>query len=320
MKYSILGFNQLKIMETELDLTDLLILNYILQACGSPKMKHILDGTEYPLVWIQHKKLSEDLPILRISEGTLRNRLTKLKQGGYISSKTVCGETVRGTRTYYGLTELTMSFIYDLEDSTTSFKNDMEDPSCHSKMTSNNLLTSNNKLNNTIPNGIVEQQRLFSQPKDESDTEELTDFEKHMFSDDVKQKRKIAQAEDKPKQKRMSLWDKCVQYINEYTEDSELRDALTEYLKIRLAMKNKPIFAGQWKALLNKLDIFDDKLAVVKQSLELGYASFYELKTGYRGSVRYTPNPSVFGENEHNQSIKVSKAEREEILKNGTKF
>jgi len=176
------------------------------------------------------------------------------------------------------------------------------------------------KENNTIPNGIVEQQRLFSQPKDDSDTEELTDFEKHMFSDDVKQKRKIAQAEDKPKQKRMSLWDKCVQYINEYTEDSELRDALTEYLKIRLSMKNKPIFAGQWKALLNKLDIFDDKLAVVKQSLELGYASFYELKTGYRGSVRYTPNPSVFGENEHNQSIKVSKAEREEILKNGTKF
>lgn len=322
MKYSILGFNQSKIMETELDLTDLVILNYIMQACGTPKMKHILDGNEYPLVWIHHKKLSEDLPILRISEGTLRNRLTKLKQGGYISSKTVCGETVRGTRTYYGLTELTMSFIYDVENSTMSLKNDVEDRACHSKMTSNNILNTNNILNNTIPKGIVEQNPLLSTNEtheDTSVTEELSDYEKHMFSDDVKKKRKIVQAEDKPKQKRLSLWDKCVQAIEEYTDDPELRNALTEYLKLRLEIKDKPIYANQWKGLLNKLQtLTGDPVQIVKRSTELGYASFYELQEWKNKSRK--PDPRIFGEYEEMSCEKVSKEKREELLKNGKKF
>ena len=111
MRYSILGFNQAKLMETDLDLTDIVILQYIQQACGSTGMSHKLDSNGNPQVWVYHKKLMEDLPILRITEGTLKNRLSALNQKGYVHSTVVANENGRGSRTYYGLTEMTMSLL-----------------------------------------------------------------------------------------------------------------------------------------------------------------------------------------------------------------
>ena len=312
MKYSVLGFNQSKIVETDLDLTDLLILNYILQACGSPKMKHILDGTDYPLVWIQHKKLSEDLPILRISEGTLRNRLTKLRQGGYIMAKTVASENLRGTRTYYGLTELTTSFIYDVEDTTTSQNNDVEDRARHFKMTSDNLLTNNKELNNTISKDIVGET-----PTDTS----LSEYEQHMFTEDVRKKRNIVQKDSTEKKTKKSRWEKCSEMIDEYTQDEELRKALRDYLSDRLAMKDKPIYANQWKGLLNRLtelSATEDPIKIVKQSIERAYGGFFPVRE--YGNYNRKPNPSVFGEHERMSSKKVTKEEREEIMRNGKVF
>lgn len=316
MKYSVLGFNQSKIVETDLDLTDLLILNYILQACGSPKMKHILDGTDYPLVWIQHKKLSEDLPILRISEGTLRNRLTKLRQGGYIMAKTVASENLRGTRTYYGLTELTTSFIYDVEDTTTSQNNDVEDRARHFKMTSDNLLTNNKELNNTISKDIVGEKPspiTDSIPIDNS----LSEYEQHMYEDDVRKTRKIVQ-EKTPKKSR---WQKCSEMIDEYTQDETLRQALRDYLSDRLAMKDKPIYPNQWKGLLNRLTELsanDDPIKIVRQSIERAYGGFFPVSK--YGQYNRKPDPSVFGEHERMSSRKVTKEEREEIMRNGKVF
>ena len=87
MKYSILGFNQAKVVDAGLDLTDLVILQYIIQANGNPSMKHIMvDDVSY--VWLSHKKIQEDLPILGITEGTLRNKLSTLKKEGWIISET----------------------------------------------------------------------------------------------------------------------------------------------------------------------------------------------------------------------------------------
>ena len=314
MKYSVLGFNQAKIVETDLDLTDLLILNYIMQACGSPKMKHILDGTDYPLVWIQHSKISEDLPILRLSEGTLRNRLTKLKQCGYISSKMTANDNMRGTRTYYGLTELTMSFIYDVENTTTSLKNDMEDRACHSKMTPDNLLINNNILNNTISKDIVGETPTETSSLSNS---ELSEYEQHMYEEDVRNKRKIV-TEKKPKK---SLWQKCSEAIDEYTQDEQLKKALYDYLSMRLQMKDKPMYANQWKAMLNKLSTLeDDPLKVVQQSIERAYGGFFPVSKNYGWQRNNKPDPSTFGEHKGMSSKKVSKEEREEILKHGTVY
>jgi len=83
----------------------------------------------------------------------------------------------------------------------------------------------------------------------------------------------------KPKKKSSSLYTKCVDMILEYTQDDKSIALLKQYLEMRLAIKDKPMYANQWKGLLNKLD----KLAeteevlqqIVSQSIELGYASFY---------------------------------------------
>ena len=127
MKYSILGFSQEKIIAYDkaglkCDLTDLLLLNYIVYAQANPKMKHILDENDNPCVWLYHEYILNELPILNISEGTLKNRLTKLRKMELITSKTVANEDSQGSRTYYRITSL----LYDMLFESTSFLNDFK--------------------------------------------------------------------------------------------------------------------------------------------------------------------------------------------------
>ena len=82
----------------------------------------------------------------------------------------------------------------------------------------------------------------------------------------------------KQKPQKENLYTKCVSMINDYTTDKKLHDALIDYLRVRLEIKDRPLYANSWKGLLNKLDRdFDDseRLAVVYQSIEKGYVSFY---------------------------------------------
>ncbi len=165
MKYSILGFNQEKIItyskdDLRCDLTDLVLLNFILYAQSNPKMKHIMDEENQPCVWLQHEHILSELPILNITEGTLKNRLLKLRRMDLIASKTVANENTKGTRTYYRTTALLYDMIFDstslkndVKDETTSLKNDVKDVPRHSKMTSDNSIN-NNTYNNSISNDI----------------------------------------------------------------------------------------------------------------------------------------------------------------------
>lgn len=170
----------------------------------------------------------------------------------------------------------------------------------------------NNKDNikdNTIPKGIVE--------VDTSTDNNLSDYEKHMYSDTPKRKRAIPDMDDtdtqsQPKKTRKNRWDQCVDMINEFTQDEELRVALTDYLTMRLQMKDRTLFANQWKGMLSSLSRMNgDQLAIVRQSIEKGWASFFPVKR---------TDPSTFGEHMGMSSKKVSREEREELLKNGEKF
>lgn len=142
MQYEILGFNQEKVVEAELDITDLIILNYIIQANGDPTMEHIMRN-DIAYVWIYHDRFLADLPILPISEGTLRNRLSELKRRGFILSET--DRMVKGSKSFYSISELTMSFRNDIRR--------------HSKMTSDTI--SNNSDIKTDGN-TNNQQSLFT--------------------------------------------------------------------------------------------------------------------------------------------------------------
>lgn len=80
------------------------------------------------------------------------------------------------------------------------------------------------------------------------------------------------------KQRKDNLYTRCVSMIVYYTSDQELVHTLVDYLKVRLEMKDKPLYANSWKGLLNKLDRDfepEERLAVVRQSIERGYASFF---------------------------------------------
>lgn len=90
----------------------------------------------------------------------------------------------------------------------------------------------------------------------------------------------------KSKTKKDSLYTKCVQLIDSYPFDNEIRNLLIEYLQFRLSIKDKPLYNNMWKGMLSKLreltddhGYTDDKLckAIIKQSIERGYLSFYPI-------------------------------------------
>ena len=104
------------------------------------------------------------------------------------------------------------------------------------------------------------------------------------------------------KKSKLSLYDKCLQQIDDfckYTDkkgniiiDVELKTALTDYLRMRLEIRDKQLYANQWKGMLNKLKEVSittktDQLDIVKQSIERGYLNFYPVnKNNYKNNYK----------------------------------
>lgn len=231
MRYTILGFNQAKVVQTDLDLTDLLLLDYIIKANGNPNMKHIVkDDVAY--VWLSHSKIHEDLPILNISEGTLRNRISKLKKDGFLISETTANNATKGTMSFYCASEKTMSFL-----------NDVETPPCHAKMTSNNSINNYNKLNTLSKDNVLAQKEFNFGVSDEK-SKKRTNNEEYL--------------------------DACL-LINNFTDDKELKKLLGELLdnKFDFASKQRHHFyASTFKHYLDELSKVNDKIGAVKLSLQ----------------------------------------------------
>ena len=97
--------------------------------------------------------------------------------------------------------------------------------------------------------------------------------------------------------KKKSLYEKCYDEITFFTKDVGLIDVLTEYLKIRLQMKDKPLYLGTWQGMLKKLAKMDNQIDVVNTSIERGWASFFEQKS-------YSKGKEKFGEDDNIKSVK----------------
>ncbi len=250
MKYSILGFNQEKIISynkdgVKCDLIDLLLLNYIIYAQSNPKMKHIMDKNNNAYVWLHHEHILAELPILNITDGTLKNRLTKLRKMDLITSKTVANENTQGSRTYYRTTSL----LYDMLFETTSLKNDVKDESHHSKMTSDILTNNDTKVNKVLSN------------------DNTTEF--------------LGSAKKKPKKE--SLYTKCMSMIYTKTDNKDLQNLLVQWLNMLLEKykdRNKQLYVNVFKGKLNMLDKFDkeDWKDIIEYNLQRGYEGFYPIK------------------------------------------
>lgn len=167
MRYSILGFNQEKLLDYNISMNELLLLQYIYDVQASTKMEHILDDDGYTYTWVCHAKICEDLPILNISETQLKRYIKHLIDIKLIVSKRVSDNSLRGTKAYYGITESCENLRYFSHDqvSKMTLKNDQVSkmtPVQVSKMTLENarpsikndtsysILNNNSKLLNNI--------------------------------------------------------------------------------------------------------------------------------------------------------------------------
>lgn len=247
MKYSVLGFSQEMAMKTSLDLTDLVLLKYINDACARVGMIHIVnEDTVY--TWLSHKKIMEDLPIMRISEGTLKNRLSRLRQTGYIQSITNADKQGRGSRTYYGLTTVTMMLLYSPEEATTtSHKNDVNTRPGHSNVTSNSIVENDNLL------------------------------EKGISSKDEICQKSSSFLHTSKKSKQPNLYSRCLNQIDNFSGNEEVRKALRTFLD-SLSEMRKLHSETQFAGILKKLQDCntEEQLRMINNSIEKGYGTFYK--------------------------------------------
>ena len=93
--------------------------------------------------------------------------------------------------------------------------------------------------------------------------------------------------------KRKSLYEKCSDQISEFTNNIGLQEVLHDYLKIRLQMKDKPLYEGTWKGMLKKLATMDNQIDVVNESIERGWASFFEHKSYSKGKEKFGEDDSI---------------------------
>lgn len=248
MRYEILGFNQAKAVEANLDLTDLLLLNYIMYANSNPQMKHIAEN-DVAYVWLQHEKIRADLPILNIAEGTLKNRLLSLRKRGYINSISVANKTSRGTCTYYSLTGLTMSLINDEETTTRSFKNDEFKRPGNFKMTSNNIL---NNIDNELFDNILEKEKENIKekesrnfPKGKIENNDICPFFEELWKLYPRKMGKSAVSKSALKEINKIGFDKMKQAIENYKSDIRKNRTTEQYI-----LHGSTFFNGRYKDYL----------------------------------------------------------------------
>lgn len=156
MRYSILGFNQEELIKYDIDMSDVLLMDYIQKALSQPSMQK-KNKDNQPYVWLNHTKIIEDLPILKIGESMLKKRLSKLINLGLIEAITVSNESNRGTKTYYTITNLFESLQFSDADMTRDKKFSVVERPGIKNSPSDNKLIIDNKLINTISKDIVEE-------------------------------------------------------------------------------------------------------------------------------------------------------------------
>lgn len=79
MKYTIMGFNQEKLIKLGLDVTDALILRWFIDFKDTGKMyTEVIDDDYY--YWIKYDNLLKDIPIINIKKVALGRRLKKMTE------------------------------------------------------------------------------------------------------------------------------------------------------------------------------------------------------------------------------------------------
>ena len=85
----------------------------------------------------------------------------------------------------------------------------------------------------------------------------------------------------KQKQPKSNMYANCVSIIDDFTQDTQVRVDLTDYLKLLFEMRKDgfAFYANNWKGLLRKLSCLSkdpkEQHEIICQSIERGYKSFF---------------------------------------------
>lgn len=275
MRLTILGFSQELAIEYGLDINDLILLKYILEANSTPSMLHYHpedDSSSY--VWLSRSKILEDLPILDISESRLSHILIELKKKNLLES--INKPNLNGSKTYYRLTDKAVDMKYCTNtrcaknSNPDNAKNSTPDNKLNTNIFSKLNISDNNK---TISKDIVEEtsnntNSISQNSKDTKYNPILEIMDNNKYVSKTKKKNKYEQGMD---------------IIDNYTNNDILKEKLVIYLKFRLENKEKPMYINQWKGIVAKLDTLasdlDTQVKIVQQSIDRGYLGFYPLTT-----------------------------------------
>ena len=128
---------------------------------------------------------------------------------------------------------------------------------------------------------------------------------------------------DSAKPKRKNLYQQCVEEIILHNFPAELDSMLRDYLSLRLKIEDKPIYnVNQWKAILKKLvnelapDDVEMQKAIVQQSIERGYASFFPVSKSSSSRKRNVDSGVSSDQYTEEEKREIRKWQKE-VVKNG---
>lgn len=120
----------------------------------------------------------------------------------------------------------------------------------------------------------------------------------------------------KQSHKKENLYSKCLHMIDDFTDDTQIRIDLQDYLQLLLEMRKDGLnfYANNWKGLLRKLKELsidaDTQHKIICQSIEKGYKSFFPVNDYMKPNKR-----KIFGETDRMSCEQYTEQELEELRK-----
>lgn len=112
MKFTILGYNQAKLVEFGLDIIDAVLLRYFVDFKDSGTMvKETIDGDLY--YWLKYEGIMKELPILNLKKDSIYRRFKNMAKAEILKHKTIKS---KGVYSYYNIGS---NYLNLLSDSTT---------------------------------------------------------------------------------------------------------------------------------------------------------------------------------------------------------
>lgn len=235
-----------------------------------------------------------------IEKNTGFNEYKQRKLIKILSEQGILTVTLKGlpAKNYYKINkEVLQNIFFEFENSEnlSPLKNEELSSLKNEELHTEKLNINNNNINNNNNN------KTFTNVNVSSEAAEHTKIEESCFNFGTKK-------ENKPKK---SLYQKCIDLINDYTTDEKLKNVLIQYLDFRLENSQttgKPFYSNNFKGLLNTLDkVIKEsdntvtKVDIVQKALNGCYMNFFAVNNINTGSSK------IFKENIDEPQRKVDR-------------